>query len=266
MQKMQTMKRCQKMTFGVYGLLFLAVFLFQHTLACAKTKDVTTNPDAYFLKADDVVDSMKLLPAPPQPGSAAFEFDEAMYQHGMTLRNTPAGKKAAEDATNTIAQSVATFSDAFGHTISKDATPAIFALSLKVMGDAGGLAPRAAKDAHARIRPFAYHKAATCNPRGQLLVHPRHSYPSGHSAFGWALALVLSEIHPERQNEILRRGLELGQGRVICGYHWQSDVDAGRVLAAAVVARLHANATFMQGLAAAKEEFARLQQTQSNSD
>ena len=76
------------------------------------------------------------------------------------------------------------------------------------------------------------------------------------------MALVLSEINPARQNEILRRGLELGQGRVVCGYHWQSDVDAGRILAATVVARLHANETFVKELAAAKEEFARLQQKQ----
>ena len=47
----------------------------------------------------------------------------------------------------------------------------------------------------------------------------------------------------------------MGQSRVICGYHWQSDVDAARVVASAVVARLHANDEFMAQLKLAKEEF-----------
>lgn len=50
----------------------------------------------------------------------------------------------------------------------------------------------------------------------------------------------------------------MGQSRVICGYHFQSDVDAGRIVASAVVARLHANDDFNAQLAKAKVEFAQL--------
>ena len=39
---------------------------------------------------------------------------------------------------------------------------------------------------------------------------------------------------------------------------WQSDVDAARVVASAVVARLHANKEFQKCLEAAKKEFAKL--------
>ena len=49
-----------------------------------------------------------------------------------------------------------------------------------------------------------------------------------------------------------------GQSRVICGYHWQSDVDAARLISAAVVARLHAEPAFQEQLAKAKKEFAKL--------
>ena len=84
------------------------------------------------------------------------------------------------------------------------------------------------------------------------------SYPSGHTAIGWATALVLAEINVDRQNEILKRGYEMGQSRVICGYHFQSDVDAARLVASAVVARLHANENFMKQLEKAKKEFAEL--------
>lgn len=68
---------------------------------------------------------------------------------------------------------------------------------------------------------------------------------------------MLTEINPQRQDQILQRGFDLGQSRVICGYHWQSDVDAARIVGSAVVATLHTNSAFQQQLQKAKEEFAK---------
>lgn len=99
----------------------------------------------------------------------------------------------------------------------------------------------------------------TCNPEQQEELSTNGSYPSGHTAIGWATALVLAEINPDRQNEILKRGFEMGQSRVICGYHFQSDVDAARIVASAVVACLHANDAFVKQLNKAKDEFSKLQ-------
>ena len=84
------------------------------------------------------------------------------------------------------------------------------------------------------------------------------SYPSGHASFGWAAALVLSEINPQRETEILRRGIDFGESRVVCGAHWQSDVEAGRIMGAAVVAALHSNIGFTENLNEAKKEFSAL--------
>ena len=124
--------------------------------------------------------------------------------------------------------------------------------------DAGDLATREAKEHYMRIRPFAFYHEMTCNPEQQQELSTNGSYPSGHTAIGWATALVLAEINIDRQNEILKRGYEMGQSRVICGYHFQSDVDAARLVASAVVARLHANENFMKQLEKAKKEFAEL--------
>lgn len=55
----------------------------------------------------------------------------------------------------------------------------------------------------------------------------------------------------------------MGQSRVICGYHFQSDVDAARIVASAVVARLHANDAFVKQLNKAKDEFSKLQKQDS---
>ena len=72
------------------------------------------------------------------------------------------------------------------------------------------------------------------------------------------MALLLCEINPEAQDDILAFGYEWGQSRVIAGYHWQSDVDASRLVAAAGYARLHTNAQFLADMAAARAEYAAL--------
>ena len=69
------------------------------------------------------------------------------------------------------------------------------------------------------------------------------------------MALLLSEINPDAQNELFKLGYEWGQSRVIAGYHWQSDVDASRMLAAASYARLHACEEFLKDMADARKEF-----------
>jgi acid phosphatase (class A) len=125
----------------------------------------------------------------------------------------------------------------------------------RILAD-GGLVTYAAKDHYQRRRPFLEYKGPTCIPQGEYLAAEDASYPSGHASVGWTWALVLAELAPERADAILARGYAFGQSRVICGAHWQSDVTAGRVVAAGVVARLHANATFHADLAAAKGELA----------
>lgn len=70
-----------------------------------------------------------------------------------------------------------------------------------------------------------------------------------------AMALLLSEINPDAQDDILKLGYEWGQSRVIAGYHWQSLV-ASRLVAAAGYARLHTNDEFLADIAAARAEYA----------
>ena len=72
------------------------------------------------------------------------------------------------------------------------------------------------------------------------------------------MALILAEINPAQKEAILQRGFDMGQSRVICGYHWQSDVDAGRLAGSAAVAALHSNPAFIRQLDKAKKEFASL--------
>lgn len=224
-----------------------------------KIKDKRTKPDLYFLEESEVANSLELLPPPPAANSILFLYDKAQYDWGLLQRNTPRGDQAVEDARVDGNGVPRAFSEAFGLEISKEDTPEIHKLIINMREDAGDLATRHAKEHYMRVRPFSFFNQMTCNPEQQEELSTNGSYPSGHTSIGWATALVLAEINTDRQNEILKRGYEMGQSRVICGYHFQSDVDAARLVASAVVARLHANEAFMDQLKKAKAEFAKLQ-------
>ena len=67
---------------------------------------------------------------------------------------------------------------------------------------------------------------------------------------------MLTEIAPERADALLQRGRSYTQSRGVCGVHWQSDIEAGRLIGSAAVARLHDNAVFRSQLAEARKEVA----------
>ena len=242
-------------------LMLAAAFLVSaaHGInAQEKIKDLRTNPDLYFLTINDVANSMELLPPPPDAASIQFMYDKARYDWGKSIRNTDRGEQAFQDARVEGDGVPRAFSEAFGVNISKEDTPEIYTLIVGMREDAGDLSTRAAKNHYNRMRPYAFFGEDTCNPEQQAELSTNGSYPSGHTSIGWATALVLAEINPDRQNEILERGFQMGESRVICGYHFQSDVDAARITASGVVARLHADEGFNSQLAKAKAEFAKL--------
>ncbi len=122
-----------------------------------------------------------------------------------------------------------------------------------------GLSPAigAAKNANSRPRPLIGDPSVLrCDPLDPAIA-AQSSYPSGHGAGGWAWALVLAELVPSRADAILQRGRDFGDSRVICGYHYPSDIEAGRMIGAGVIARLHADVGFRRDLDAARSELAR---------
>ena len=239
-------------------IILSTLISFSTTAQEKKIKDRRTRPDLYYLEDTDVANSLDLLPPPPQPTDILFLYDKAQYEMGKMIRDTPRGEQAVRDASlggNGISEA---FSESFGTHITKKKTPHIYKLLTNMIEDAGDLATRDAKQHYMRVRPFSFFEEPTCTPHHEKGLSTNGSYPSGHTSIGWASALVLCEINPDRQNEILERGFEIGQSRVICGYHYQSDVDAARLVASAVVARLHADKAFSKQLKKAKDEFAKL--------
>jgi len=248
----------KKNLFFIAMLLFVASLSAQTTQTEEKIRDVRSNPEYFFLRITDVASSLHLLPEPPQPGDVRFQLDQARYYWGKMQRGTERGELAVRDAKIDPDGVCVAMADAFGFHISKETSPELYTLITKINGDAGDLCTREAKNHYMRQRPYMLMEEATAVPSDEEVLRHNGSYPSGHTAIGWATALVLSEINVDNQQEILERGYDMGTSRVIVGYHWQSDVDNARIVAAALVARLHADEGFAQQLAKAKSEFARL--------
>jgi acid phosphatase (class A) len=120
-----------------------------------------------------------------------------------------------------------------------------------------GAAILTAKNRYDRERPFEIDAAVTPCVEPSDGLRASGAYPSGHAAFGWAWALVLAELAPEHADAILARGRGYGDSRVVCGLHYPSDVEAGRLIASGALARLHAEPAFRAALDAARAEHAR---------
>ncbi len=231
--------------------------------ATAKVTDPHFELAPGYLKQADLPNSLLLLGAPPPKGSAAFARDEEARKAALALSGTARWRMARRDADLRFPAPAENFSCAMGVRIDEQHTPRTYRLMQRVLTDAG-LSTYGVKNQYNRTRPFALHDEGTCTPQDEEILRNDGSYPSGHTAAGWAWALVLVEINPQRANELLARGLEFGQSRVICNAHWQSDVDAGRVMGAATVSRLQSNASFLADLHAAKREFEHIQMAEKS--
>lgn len=203
-----------------------------------------------YLTPEQLPNSQAFLPPPPVAGSAALAADEEVYQVTRGLRDTPRWALAAKDADLSFPNAASTFSCALGMPISQEATPHLNMLIRRVRADASRANDKA-KDLYKRKRPYVAHADVSCTPNEK---HKDDSYPSGHASIGWAWALVLAEIAPDREDAIFARGMAFGESRLVCGVHWKSDVDAGRIVGAATVSRLHADAVFKAQLELARKE------------
>ena len=208
-----------------------------------------------YLTVEEVPNSLALIPPPPAEGSAALALDEAVSQNSRTLRGTARWDLATEDANLKFPQAAATFSCALNASITEQDTPRLITLLRRSEEDAHH-STYAAKNHYKRTRPFVVNKEPTCTPNDEKHLRNSGSYPSGHTAIGWAWALILSEVAPEKTDAILSRGQAFGQSRVLCNVHWQSDVIEGRLMGAATVARLHSDPEFRADMVAAKAELA----------
>ncbi len=238
----------------LFTLLTAMLLLCPTSGSAQKKKEKDDQTNRTFLQLDDMPDAGIYLPPPPSEHSNLYYTDSCMYVWGKSIRNTPRGAQARADADHSIKYFAKIFSEPFGVTISKENTPYIYYFLQKSVRTFR-LGVTKAKDKYKRLRPYVYYNEPTLIPEEEEEERNTGSYPSGHTVRGWGAALVLSTINPARQNEILKRGYEYGQSRVIAGYHYQSDVDAARMAASACYARMQNDRLFKKQLKRAQREF-----------
>lgn len=226
---------------------------FDQTPVPVSSKDFK-RPPAGYLAAGDRPDGLVILAPPPAPGSREGKADRDRFEATRSLAGSPRWVRAQRDADLSGGEAWKSFGCAAGVRIGPDATPVLARLMLRVEGDAFPLFDPV-KDRYSRVRPVIGNKKPICVPREDWM-RTSGSYPSGHSVIGWSWGLILAELVPDRSAQLVARGRDFGESRVICGVHWESDVAAGRELGSALVARLHADAGFLADLDKARDEVA----------
>jgi acid phosphatase (class A) len=211
-------------------------------------------PDGY-VTSKVLPDSLALVPPPPQYGSARKATDDATAAAAIKIQDTARFDLAIRDANLHFPEATDAFACALGARITVEDTPRLQKLMVRSMVDAG-LSTYGAKEKYQRKRPFVENRAPICTPEDEKVLRNDGSYPSGHTAVGWAWALILSELAPDRADALLARGIEFGESRIICNVHWRNDVTAGRLMGASAVALMHANPEFIADMKAARAELA----------
>jgi acid phosphatase (class A) len=213
-------------------------------------------PIGGYLPEAHVPDAAPLLGPPPPTGSGTAEGDIATFKATRALQGTARWDLATRDAVFGAAALLQDFSCALGVQLSQANTPTLYHMLSRVVVDADTVEARA-KKTFKRPRPFVDHEGPICVAKEPWLAKS-YSYPSGHSTFAWTSALLLSEAVPDRATEILARARTYGESRVVCGVHYESDVQAGRIAASAAFSALQAEPEFQRDLHHVRTELASL--------
>jgi acid phosphatase (class A) len=201
------------------------------------------------------------LSQPPAEDSMANAADVEAFLSTRSLIGTARAEEAHADDVVKPAEAVAVrFSYVMGVTLDRKNAPRLMHMMDLVRNDAEWLVLPVKKPVAGggRRRPFIdYPKLPTC-PLVNEALGTTGAYPSGHAMTGWLWGSILAELAPQFADALLARGVAFGDSRVVCGFHYPSDITAGRLAAAALLARLHADPRFAADLAQARREVAAL--------
>lgn len=227
------------------------------TTPAAAPPPVVALPPGY-LAGKPPVDILKLLPPPPQPGSAQDYADREIYTLTANTIGDPIWERARSQLNPTSPEFIRQLSCALGTQISPQATPMTFQMFARAGIDLSG-PMTVAKEFYKRPRPFTTDKGKACDPISDDGIGTRlgWAYPSGHSGVGWLWALILSDAAPVHADTLRAFGVATGDLRIACRVHWLSDVAAGRVLGTAVYQRVAETPEYRADVDRAREELAK---------
>lgn len=234
-------------------VLSFAIIVFASSCGTVKQGQSSEASAKRYFQTASLPDAVAIIPAPVKTDDPRFAGDKAYYEWGKTIRERARGKIAQEDAASSMDYMAKLFEEAIGLRFSEELTPNLYRLLSKATKTSSA-ANKKAKSYYSRLRPYVEFSEPTGVPEDEESHRKSASYPSGHTTRGWTMALILSELLPERSQDILDVGYRYGTSRVIIGYHYQSDVQEARAAASGIVAVLHSSEEFRKDLKKAQKE------------
>ena len=195
-------------------ILTLALF----TAAPAMAKEPAFVPPSMF-------DARTVLHAPPANESAQTKAELAELHRIQAVRTKAQFEKAKTDGED---ETVFLFHTVFGDSFTAEKLP-VTAAFFKKVGNDEGIHATIAKNEWKRPRPFRVD--STIKPCGP---GKSPAYPSGHATRGYLLGVVLGATVPEKRDAILDRSADYAHSRLLCGVHYRSDVEAGKLVGTAL--------------------------------
>lgn len=166
-------------------------------------------------QAYSIVDGMGPLTATWRAGSKATTTVTSVAADATTVAYSDAGNGAGDTTTANFG-SVITF--------------------INTMRNNGSTEP--SKRFYKYPRPYRWSSAVKVVPALVPVESPTPNtdggFPSGHTNAGMLNSMAMAYAMPERFQEMLSRGLELGENRILAGMHSPLDVMGGRMLSAAI--------------------------------
>ena len=127
-------------------------------------------------------------------------------------------RQAVLDARTDLDFYLQRFGAALGVKLSEKETPAI-AKYIQTTYKFARAGISTAKSSFARRRPYSHFKESSAIAVDENSVGEFTSYPSGHTVRAWSIAMALVAIDEAHYSGIVKVGLELGESRVITGFH-----------------------------------------------
>ena len=210
-------------------------------LLAAKVAVAAGTPPPFLPK--DALDLSVLL-APPD---SATTKDELALIRKTQATATEAEKKLA--VADSVEDVFVFGASVFGPNFTAANLPAAAAFYAKLHETEGEFVGPA-KKTWARPRPpLADPSIVSCTKLGKS-----GAYPSGHATSGYLWGIVLAQMVPEKSAAIFARAAEFGHSRIVCGVHYPTDIEAGRISATAIAATLMSNPVFKSEFGSARAE------------
>ena len=223
---------------------FAALFLLAVSQIAVTALPVRAEDAKPFITAKEL-DLTKFLAPPPANDSAQTKTELAEILTIQVTRTPEMVARAQADAEENVWR----FADVLGPKFTKEALPKTDAFFARVAETEGAVVDPA-KDVWKRPRPHLYSNLV----KPVVPLSKSGSYPSGHATVGTLMAIVLSNMVPEKRAELMARGWEYANNRVIGGIHYRSDIEAGRIAGSLIAEAIWSQADFAAEFAAAKAE------------